>query len=170
MNLSEFDEAYDDDVEHIRGAVLETPVSELMVPDPLMVDPDTTVVSAVAAMNERRAGCVLVQKDGKLVGIFTERDVLRKVIFQEGHQTWKVEAVMTPKPQTLPPTASVAFALNQMSVAGYRHIPIVDRTGKPVGVLSVKDIVHFVVELFPGSVLNLPPDADKAIPTSLSGG
>src|SRR5205814_469091 len=103
---------------------LETPVSELMARNPLVVDADATVVTAVNAMNEHHTGCVLVRKDGKLVGIFTERDVLRRVAFREGNQGWKVEAVMTRNPETLRPGASVAFALNKMSVDGYRHIPI----------------------------------------------
>ena len=169
MNVSEFEDAYED-MERVRGAVLETPVSELMARDPLVVNADASVVAAVNTMNERRTGCVLVQKDGKLVGIFTERDVLRKVIFHEGNRSWKVEAVMTPRPETLPPSASVAHALNKMSVDGYRHIPIVDKGGKAIGVLSVKDIVHFVVEFFPDGVLNLPPDPDKNIPKTADGG
>lgn len=167
--ISEFEEAYDD-MERVRGAVLETPVSELMAGSPLVVDADATVVAAVNAMNERRTGCVLVEKDGKLVGIFTERDVLRKVIFRDSNRAWKVEAVMTRNPVTLPPSASVAYALNKMSVDGYRHIPIVDRAGKPIGVLSVKDIVQFVAEFFPDSILNLPSEPEQVIPKTADGG
>jgi CBS domain-containing protein len=168
MNLSEFEDAYED-VARIRGAVLETSVCELMAGDPCIVDADTTVVEAVNAMNERHIGCVLVQQDGKLAGIFTERDVLRRVSFREGNRSWKVAAVMTPDPETLPPTASVAFALNKMSVDGYRHIPVVDQDGRAIGVLSVRDIVRFVVEFFPEAVLNLPGDPDKAIPKTEDG-
>src|ERR1035438_8068010 len=102
MNLSEFEDT-PEDLDPIRDAVLETPVSELMTNDPLVVDADTTVVAAVSAMNEHHIGCVLVQKAGKLVGIFTERDVLRKVIFRDGNQHFKVSAVMTRDPATLPP-------------------------------------------------------------------
>jgi CBS domain-containing protein len=168
MNLSEFEDAYED-MARIRGAALTTPVSELMVRDPIVVDADATVVTAVNAMNERRTGCVLVQKDDKLVGIFTERDVLRKVIFHVNNRGWKVESVMTSDPTTLPPSASVAFALNKMSVDGYRHIPIVDPAGTAIGVLSVKDIVRFVVEFFPEAVLNLPGDPEQAIPKTEDG-
>src|SRR5438309_2070321 len=121
MNLSEFEDGYED-MDRVKGAVLETPVCELMARDPLMVDADASVVAAVNVMNERRTGCVLVHKDGKLAGIFTERDVLRRVIFRDNNQGWKVEAVMTRDPETLPPSASVAHALNKMSVDGYRHI------------------------------------------------
>ncbi len=175
MNLSEFEDAYEDeevceDIERVKGAVLETPVSELMADKPLVVSADATVVSAVRAMNERRTGCVLVQKDGKLAGIFTERDVLRKVVFHDNSHTLKVDAVMTSNPETLPANASVAYALNKMSVDGYRHIPIVDPDGKAIGVLSVKDIVNFVVDFFPESVLNLPADPEKAYPKHEDGG
>jgi len=168
MNLSEFDDAYED-VERVRGAMVATQVSEIMVRDPLVIDADATVVAAVNAMNEHHTGCVLVQKHGKLAGIFTERDALRKVLFREGNASWKVDAVMTRNPETLPPTASVAYALNKMSVDGYRHIPITDHQGKAIGVVSIKDIVNFVVEFFPESILNLPGDPDKAI-TSTEGG
>jgi len=168
MNFSEFEDAYED-MNPVREGALETPVSEIMVHDPLTVDADSTVVAAVNVMNEKHTGCVLVQKDGQLVGIFTERDVLRKVIFREGASGMKVDAVMTRNPETLPPTASVAYALNKMSVDGYRHIPIVE-AGKPVGVVSVKDIIQFVVEFFPAAVLNLPSNPDKAIAKSEDGG
>ena len=169
MNLSEFEDT-PEDLDPIRDAVLETPVSELMTNDPLVVDADTTVVAAVSAMNEHHIGCVLVQKAGKLVGIFTERDVLRKVIFREGSQHFKVATVMTRDPETLPPTASAAFALNKMSVDGYRHIPIVARDGKPIGVLSIKDIVHHVAAFFPKGILNLPHHPGNAIPRTTDGG
>jgi CBS domain-containing protein len=168
MNLSEFEDDYEE-IAELRGAILETPVSELMGENPLVIDAEATLVAAINAMNERRIGCVLVQKAGNLVGIFTERDVLRRVVFRDGNRSWKVESVMTKNPETLPPTASVAFALNKMSVDGYRHIPITDDHGKAIGVLSVKDIVRFVVEFFPEAVLNLPADPDKMIPKTEDG-
>jgi CBS domain-containing protein len=153
----------------VKEGALQTPVSDVMAHNPLTVEADSTVVAAVNLMNEKHTGCVLVEKGGQLVGIFTERDVLRKVIFHDGNRSWKVEAVMTKNPETLPPTASVAYALNKMSVDGYRHIPIVDRAGKPVGVVSIKDIIQFVVELFPSDVLNLPSDPDKVLPKTEDG-
>lgn len=180
MNVSEFEDAYDEVIERgdntqalldrIQRAGLETPVSELMATTPVCVEADATVVAAVQAMNEHHTGCVVVQKEGKLVGIFTERDVLRKVIFRDKERTLKVYSVMTRNPTTLPPTATVAYALNKMSVDGYRHIPIVDDAGRAIGVLSIKDIVQMLVEWFPESVLNLPADPAKAHPRSEDGG
>lgn len=169
MNISEFEEAYEDK-ERIRGAILSTTISELTLREPIVVEAAASAVAAVNAMNEHRTGCVLVQKEGRLVGIFTERDVLRRVVFREESRTVKVEAVMTRDPETLEPTETIAFALNKMSVGGFRHIPIVDRCGKPVGVLSVRDLVDFLVEFFPDGVLNLPPSPDKAIAKTTDGG
>lgn len=172
MNNSEFEDAYDDideEIDGLRGAVMQTPVSEIMATDPIVVDVASTVVAAVEAMNNHHTGCVLVEKNDNLVGIFTERDVLRKVIFRDNNRTWKVDSVMTREPETLPPTASIAYALNKMSVDGYRHIPVVDKDGKAIGVLSVKDIVNFLVEYFPHDVLNLPHHPLKAIPKTIDG-
>jgi CBS domain-containing protein len=168
MNLSEFDEAYEDE-QRIRGNLLAARLKELCSRPPILVEPDTTVVAAVNAMNEFRVGCVLVQRAGKLVGIFTERDVLNRVIFRPGNTTMTVESVMTKDPETLEANQTIACALNMMSVGGYRHIPIVEHA-KPVGVVSVRDLVDFLVELFPEGVLNIPPNPAHAIPKSKYGG
>ena len=168
MHMSEFDDAYDDQ-QRIRGAIMETPISDLPLRDPILIDATASVADAVISMNDHHTGCVLVGRGGKLVGIFTERDVLTKDFFRADSHTVPVETVMTKNPETLEAENSIAFALNKMSVGGYRHIPIVEGD-KPVGVLSVRDIVDFLVELFPEDVLNLPPNPKNAITNSIDGG
>lgn len=168
MHMSEFDDAYEDQ-QRIRGAILDTPISDLPLRDPILIDATGTVADAVKSMNDHHTGCILVGRAGKLIGIFTERDVLTKDFFRADSHTVPVESVMTPNPETLEPEDSIAFALNKMSVGGYRHIPIVDGD-KPVGVLSVRDIVDFLVDLFPGDVFNLPPSPKNAITNSIDGG
>jgi CBS domain-containing protein len=168
MHISEFEDAYEDK-QRVRGALLKARLSELTLRDPILVEPDSSVVAAVNAMNEHRVGCVLVEHAGKLVGIFTERDVLTRVIFRNTSSTMTVESVMTKGPETLENTQTIACALNKMSVGGYRHIPIVKR-GKPVGVVSIRDLVDFLVELFPEGVLNVPPSPAQAIAKSRDGG
>lgn len=169
FKTSEFAEAYDDQ-RIIRGAILTTPLCALTLRSPIVVESSATVVAAVNAMNEARTGCVLVEKEGKLVGIFTERDVLTKVIFRDNNRSMKVETVMTTNPETLESSATIAFALNKMSVGGYRHIPIVDPNGKAIGVVSVRDMVDFLVDLFPNGVYNLPPSHDHLSLKSADGG
>jgi CBS domain-containing protein len=65
---------------------------------------------------------------------------------------------MTPNPETLSVHSAVAYALNKMSVGGFRHIPVVDDERRPAFVVSVRDVVEFLVDAFPREVLNLPPD------------
>lgn len=169
MNDSEYEDAYEDE-DHIRGAILNTPISDLELREPILVDASTSVFDAVHAMREHHIGCVLVQKAGNLVGIFTERDVLNRVVFHNDDQSLLVESVMTKNPQTLAANESMAFALNMMCVGGYRHIPIVEPKGKVIGIMSVKDIVAFLVDLFPAGILNLPTSPNMGIAKGTDGG
>jgi CBS domain-containing protein len=109
-------------------------------------------------MNESGVGCVLVEDNGRLCGIFTERDVLTKVVGQPVDLDREpVERFMTPDPECLSPDDRVSYALNKMAVGGFRHIPLVDDEGRPAGVVSMRNIVDYMVELFRTEVLNLPP-------------
>ena len=88
---------------------------------------------------------IVTDAKGKIVGMFTERDVVTKISLSaiDINQT-PISEVMTKNPQTAHMTTSVAFALNMMSQGGYRHIPIVDEGGTPVGMVSVKNIVDYI--------------------------
>lgn len=179
MNGSEFDDAYEDndenfrkgqDEDYIRSAILNTPISELELRKPILVDASTLVVDAVHAMREHHLGCVLVQKADRLVGIVTERDVLNRVVFHNENRSLMVESVMTHHPETLGSHESTAFALNMMSVGGYRNIPIVEPKGNVIGMLAVQDIVAFLVDLFPAGILNLPTSPEMGIARRTDGG
>lgn len=162
MTSSEFEDAYDaDDPEpNVYAELFETPIRQLSLRKPLIIEASATVADAIGAMNEHHTGCVLVGKQGKLAGIFTERDVLRRAASKDDSRTVTVGSVMTSDPETLNADQSIAFALNHMSVGGFRHIPIVDHHGSPVAVISVRDIIDFLVDLFPADVLNLPPTSE----------
>ncbi|MFN2427753.1 MAG: cyclic nucleotide-binding/CBS domain-containing protein [Candidatus Binatia bacterium] len=138
--------------------VLKRPLSVVPPGEPVLIESPAPVLEAVQLMRDRHVGCVLIVRAGKLKGIFTDRDVVARVV-AAGIDPAKtaVRRVMTPTPETLRPTDSIAFALNLMSLGGYRHIPLVDKAGVPVGTVSVKDIVGYLVGFFPKSVINLPP-------------
>jgi len=130
--------------------------------EPLCVDPTTPVRDVLRLLKERSTPSILVCRDGVLVGIFTERDALR-VMAGRSDLDMPVERVMVPKPVTLCADETIAVAVQRMSKGGYRRLPIVDRQGKPTGVVQVSGIVHYLVEHFPKTVYNLPPVAHQAM-------
>lgn len=168
MGISEFEESYEEDERQIRGAVLTETIQHLHPLAPVCVRPETSLREAIAAMNAVKAGCVLTTQDQRLVGILTERDVLREVVDKLDLDE-PVSAVMTPDPETVRMDDGIALALNKMHVGGYRHIPVVDESGHPTGIVSVRDVVRFIVSLFPATVLNLPPEADRGVVRSQDG-
>ena len=119
------------------------PVSEQMAADLLTVEPTTTLVGAVQAMNARHVGAVLVLENDRLVGVFTERDVLRAVA--EGSVTDGVVGDwMTRGPETIEPDESAEHAAVLMIHGGFRHLPVVEE-GKVVGILSIRDLMRAVL-------------------------
>jgi CBS domain-containing protein len=143
----------------LGAAILHHPIRELATLKPaICVAPGTSLRAAIEQMNRQHVGCVLVEEQARLLGIFTERDVLTKVVAQNVDiDRTRIDAVMTPDPESLSPDDRVSYALNKMSMGGFRRIPLVDENGRPVGVVSMRNVVDYMVDLFPGEVLNLPP-------------
>jgi len=150
--------------------LIQEPLSELPVRAPLVMAASDTVTEAMRSMQREHTGCVLVTDDGtdksKLVGIFTERDVLFRIVDRgKNPATLPLGEVMTAEPEVLPVHSTVAYALNKMSVGGFRHIPVVDAEYRPAFTVSVRDIVEFLVAAFPREVLNLPSVGAGRAPT-----
>ena len=170
--MSDAEDAYGEDLaadvlEVRRGLFDETLDDTLTVlapPEPVCVTETVTVQEAVNAMvAHHQASVLVVDPDGRLIGIFTERDVLLRVVGRglDTHRT-PVDRVMTREPQALRLQDRVAYALHCMSVAGYRTVPIVDAAERPIGVITATDVIRWLADLFPEAVLNLPPgDAVK---------
>ena len=140
--------------------MIREPVWRLNPRPPITLARDATLREAVERMRECRIGCLLVVERDVLVGILTERDLLLKLDADALDQP--VCDLMTPDPETLAAEDPIVYALNKMSVGGFRHVPLVDAEGHPVGIVSVKDIVDYIVDFFSHDVLNLPPDPARA--------
>ena len=160
--------------EGFDAELLRENLSVIPAQKPLVLKPDATVTDAMRAMQREHRGCVLVTDDGtaesKLLGIFTERDVLFRIVDKgRNPAALPVGDVMTVDPENLSDKATVAYVLNKMSVGGFRHVPVVDDEHRPVRVISVRDVVTFLVEAFPREVLNLPTEPGPAAPQSREG-
>ena len=140
------------------------PISRLQLRDPSTASPDATIEQVVRQMADGRIGCILLQSGGKLAGIFTERDFVNRVVAAGKSVSGPVREVMTPDPKTLRISDNVQKAVELMGTGGYRHMPILGDDGQPVGILSVKEIIHYLVEYFPAKVYNLPPTPDQTQP------
>ena len=117
----------------------------------LLAPPETTVSQAAKLMCRRQVGAVMVVEDGRLVGIFTERDAVYRVIAKrlDPHVVTLAE-VMTRAPETVSPEDPFGRALAMMHERGFRHAPVVE-DGRPVGVVSARnaldpDLEEFAVE------------------------
>jgi CBS domain-containing protein len=143
-------------------------VSRLNPRSPLQLHPDQTVREAVDLMRREKVGCILIGDGNRVEGIFTERDLMHRVLANGKPLTTPVAECMTPNPVVVHPKDSIAAAIRRMEEGGYRHLPVVNDVGRPLGLLSVKQIVHYLVEHFPATIYNLPPNPG-AIPLEREG-
>lgn len=149
-------------------------VSAAYPDEPTFVTPTAPLGDVIQLFGAQQTGSVLVCEDGsKLLGIFTERDALKcMAAVSNGSQpelmSQPVSEVMSTELTTLRSDTSVSEAIQLMSQGGFRHLPVVDETGTPVGMENVYGIVHFLVDHFPQTIYNLPPNP-QAIPSEREG-
>jgi CBS domain-containing protein len=132
----------------VERSLMEDPVAVLQPREPLMLLPTATVDEAMRSMLANDVGALLVvDTEGKLLGIFSERDLLTRVAgIHEDYADRPIVDFMTPKPETISANHTLAFALHKMDVGGYRHMPIL-QDNRPAGVISVRDIMRHITRL-----------------------
>ncbi|MBI3298090.1 MAG: CBS domain-containing protein [Elusimicrobia bacterium] len=114
----------------------------------ISVAPGDSVLSACRLMRDKRVGCVLVVEGGTLAGIFTERDLLTRVVPDElPPAATPVSRVMTRDPQTVGVDEPVERVFELLAARRFRHVPIVDG-GRPVGMVSLSDFAGILGEVF----------------------
>jgi len=174
--MSEFQDEYSESVEvefrKLEGALLNDAVNLLSPSEPICLPATATVHEAITKMlANRRAAVVIVDGDGRLIGIFTERDVLTRVVGQSRDvQGTTLAEVMTRDPEALSPQDRICFAVNRMNNAGYRTVPLVDAERRPIGIVTVSDVVKWLAEIFPEAVLNLRPGDEIKHPLQVDAG
>ena len=116
--------------------------------EPITAPAATTVREAARLMKERNIGALMVVEEDRLVGVFTERDALFRVLAGglDAAET-QLAQVMTPNPQTIAPTNGFTVALQMMHDGRYRHLPVVE-DGRVIGIVSVRDALGPELEAF----------------------
>ena len=129
-----------------RGRLMTDHIGDLQLTAPLSVSPTAKAAEAIALMRQARHGCVLIQDDQRLVGIFTERDVLTRLV-RPGRDPAQVQIseVMTPDPITLSTADPPAHAIHLSAARGLRHLPIVEDE-RVLGFISVRHLLRHIHE------------------------
>lgn len=118
-------------------------VGELVGAEVVGIEANRTLREAIRLMSESDVGALAVQRDGRLTGIFTERDVIRACTDEADLDSVLVESWMTSDPDSLDPDMNVEAAADWMLAAGYRHLPVMDGVNL-IGMVSIKDILWAV--------------------------
>jgi CBS domain-containing protein len=147
----------------IESYLNELKIRHLPLRQPAMVERSTSVRDTIEAMKAKWLGCALICDQGRLVGLFTERDLLNRIVGEPINYSASVEQFMTLDPAGLSLDDTVAEAMRLMYDGDYRTIPLVDGHGKAAGVVTVHDLISYFAEHFPKEALNLPPDTGKLI-------
>ena len=116
---------------------------------PVTAPADMVVREAAQLMKARRIGAIMVVENGVLAGIFTERDALNRVVAESRDaSTTTLAEVMTRNPQSISPDVSFNAALQLMHDGRFRHVPVVEANGRPLGMISVRDAMGPELEAF----------------------
>lgn len=163
-DLARWEESSGPPSRNLDNRALLKPIQSLRYPrHPLSVAPGEPVGRALDLMSSKNIGAVLIVDVGRVVGIFSERDALKKGLYR-GDVNRPIRDFMTPDPDCLTPEDPIAFAMNRMGVGGYRHVPLVDGERRPVGMLVMRDVVRYILQHFPEEALNVPPHSEHAPP------
>jgi len=139
-------------------------VSVLQTDDYIAISPHTPLSQAIEAMKTDEGGCVIISDDGRVAGIFTERDLLTKVLGENANLDSPISEWMQPKVETLSPDATIGEAVRLMNEKSFRNIPLVKK-GELIGSISVFDIIGYLAECYPKATMNLPPLPEQVMDT-----
>ena len=144
-------------------------VLALGIDPPVIADAGTSLREIIREMRDHRASCALLTLDDRLTGVFTERDVVTRVVGVRGVLDGPVSEVMTSDPEHIRRGDRLSTAVRLMRRRGYRHLPVIDDDGRVIGCVRHEDVVSYLAEVYPAEVLNLPPDPGQVILTREGG-
>lgn len=129
-----------------ENALMNAPVSEMVTgKDLLVAAPSDTIAKIVEIFQKKSKSCVLVYEKKKMVGIISNRDLMRKVagICQDLSKV-KVKDVMTSNPEYVGLKDPISFVVNKMAMGGFRHVPVIAADGSPISIVNIHDVMHYL--------------------------
>jgi CBS domain-containing protein len=129
-----------------QRTMMTTPVSELVTgKDLLVASEEDTVAQVVEVLQAKNCKCLLVYQKKKLVGILSNRDLIRKMAAPDKDLSQvKVGKVMTPNPEFVRADEPIAVVVNKMALGGFRNVPVLSLDGAPLSILSIKDVLIYL--------------------------
>ncbi|OGW87142.1 MAG: hypothetical protein A3C35_03120 [Omnitrophica bacterium RIFCSPHIGHO2_02_FULL_46_11] len=144
-------------------------IFEITNPKLIQAPPEISIKAAIKLLQENKAGYIVVAQNKKVVGIFTETDVVQRILDKNIDWEKPISEFMTKDALVLKPTDLVGSAIDLMGEKRFYHIPLVDDQGELVNVLSVRTLIRFLAEFYPQEVYNLPPDPNQVMETQEGG-
>jgi len=127
-----------------EAELVKIPLADLAHHKPLTISSTSTAADAVNQMRQANAGCLIVEDDGRIAGILSERDLVMK-LDDMNLDGLTVAELMTADPVVLRPDDSIAIAINKMAIGGFRHIPLVE-DGHATGIVSARDVFRHIID------------------------
>jgi len=143
-------------------------VAHLDLSEYIAVERMRPIRDVIDQMRAEHVNCALIVDQGKLIGIFTDRDIVRRVVDVPGIWDKPIQEVMTPAPVTISPDASIRTALGLIHSRGFRNLPVIDESGNIAGNMTQYTLTQFLAERFPEEIYNLPPNP-KLLPNARNG-
>lgn len=147
----------------------EKKIYQIVNPRLVQAGPEISIKDAVLMMQKNRSGYIVIAKNKKVVGIFTENDVIQKILGEILDWNCSVSEFMTKEPPVLRMQDSVGQAIDVMGSKRLYHIPLVDEKNNLVNVISVRTLIRFLSEFYPTEIYNLPPKFNQLMETQEGG-
>ncbi len=147
----------------VETLLKEKKIYQVINPKCVTTHPDVSIKQAINVMQENKSGYIVVAEHNQCVGMFTETDVVRKILGKDVSWNAPIRDFMTKNPSVLSPNDPVGKAIELMGDNRFYHVPLVDANGNLSGVLSVRTLIRFLAEFYPTEVFNLPPDPNQVM-------
>lgn len=147
----------------------EKKIYQIVNPRLVQAPPDISLQKAMELMQANKSGYVVIASKKKVAGIFTEADLVMKVLDKDMDWNRPVSDFMTKEPPILAMTDSVGRAIDIMAETRCYHIPLVDENKDLANVISVRTLIRFLAEFYPAEIFNLPPNPGQIMETQEGG-